>query len=145
MNSDTQGLLAGANPTGQQILKLRRRLKNLNSLISGLREKACQSKDATVLSLLEHACANALSATTQQLAAALGVAVGTVALRLGGPIGHLFYRHPSPTTSYTVAFVVLALFALAAMAGATRLTPEAGGAVRQARGRSAAGPPPRAP
>ena len=93
----------------------------------------------------EMAHANALSATTQQLAAALGVAVGTVALRLGGPIGHLFYRHPSPTTSYTVAFVVLALFALAAMAGATRLTPEAGGAVRQARGRSAAGPPPRAP
>lgn len=64
MNSDTQGLLAGANPTGQQILKLRRRLKNLNSLISGLREKACQSKDATVLGLLEHACANALSATS---------------------------------------------------------------------------------
>ena len=64
MNSDTQSLFPGANPTGQHILKLRRRLKNLNSLISGLREKACETKDATVLSLLEHACANALSATS---------------------------------------------------------------------------------
>jgi EmrB/QacA subfamily drug resistance transporter len=93
----------------------------------------------------EMAHANGLSATTQQLAAALGVAVATVALRLGGPIGRLLYRHPSPTTSYTVAFVVLALFALAAMAGATRLAPDAGGAVRRAPGKSAAGPAPRAP
>jgi MFS family permease len=93
----------------------------------------------------EMAHANGLSATTQQLAAALGVAVATVALRLGGPIGHLLSRHPGPALSYTVAFVVLALFALAAAAGATRLGPDAGSAVRRAQGRSAAGPAPRAP
>ncbi|MGP8206248.1 MAG: MFS transporter [Acidimicrobiales bacterium] len=89
--------------------------------------------------------ANGLSATTQQLAAALGVAVATVALRIGGPIGRLFSPRPGPSTSYTVAFVVMALFALAAAAGATRLGPDAGSAVRRARGRSAAGPAPRAP
>jgi EmrB/QacA subfamily drug resistance transporter len=93
----------------------------------------------------EMAHANGLSATTQQLAAALGVAVATVALRLGGPVGRLFSRHPAPATSYTVAFVVLALFALAAAAGAARLSPDAGSAVRTARGRSAAGPAPRTP
>jgi EmrB/QacA subfamily drug resistance transporter len=89
--------------------------------------------------------ANGLSATTQQLAAALGVALATVALRLGGPIGGVFSRHPGLATSYTVAFVLLALVALTATAGATRLSPDAGNAVRRAGGRSAAGPAPRAP
>ncbi len=89
--------------------------------------------------------ANGLSATTQQLAAALGVAMATVALRIGGPIGRLFSRHPAQTTSYTVAFAVLALFALAALAGATRLGPDVGSAVRRAPGTPAAGPTPSTP
>ena len=38
--------------------------------------------------------ANGLSATTQQLAAALGVALATVALRLGGAVGRLFSGAP---------------------------------------------------
>jgi EmrB/QacA subfamily drug resistance transporter len=93
----------------------------------------------------EMAHANGLSATTQQLAAALGVAMATVALRLGGPIGRLFSPHPAMATSYTVAFVVVAMFALAATAGAARLSPDAGSAVRKDRRRSAAGPAPRSP
>ena len=93
----------------------------------------------------EMAHANGLSATTQQLAAALGVAMATVALRLGGPIGRLFSRHPATATSYTVAFVLMGLIALAATAGATRLSPDAGSAVRRAGGTPAAGPAPRAP
>jgi hypothetical protein len=93
----------------------------------------------------EMAHANGLSATTQQLAAALGVAMATVALRLGGPVGRLFSRHPAAATSYTVAFVVLGLVALTATAGAARLDRDAGSAVRAAGGRSATGPAPRAP
>ena len=93
----------------------------------------------------EMAHANGLSATTQQLAAALGVAMATVALRLGGPAGRLLSGHPVPATSYSVAFVIVGLFALTATAGAARLDPDAGSAVRTARGRPAAGPAPTAP
>jgi hypothetical protein len=74
--------------------------------------------------------ANTLSATSSQLCAGLGVAVATVALRAGLPVSRLFTSHPGAGDAYTVAFVVLALVALAATAGALRLHPEAGDAVR---------------
>jgi hypothetical protein len=74
--------------------------------------------------------ANTLSATSQQLCAGLGVAVATVALRAGEPIARLLSARPSEAAPYTVAFVLLALVALAATAGALRLHPEAGSSVR---------------
>ena len=75
--------------------------------------------------------ANTLNATANQLAAGLGVAAATVALRLGGLIGRLFTGHRvSPGTDYGVAFCLLALGALAATAGALRLPPSTGDAVR---------------
>jgi len=74
--------------------------------------------------------ANTLSATSMQLCAGLGVAVATVALRAGLPVARLFTSHPAAGDAYTVAFVVLALFALTATAGALRLHPESGNAVR---------------
>lgn len=68
--------------------------------------------------------ANTLSATAQQTAAGLGVAVATVALHVGGAL-------TSGTGAYAVAFSVLA--ALAALAGLTavRLPPTAGDALRR--------------
>ncbi|HEY5431223.1 MAG TPA: MFS transporter [Solirubrobacteraceae bacterium] len=73
--------------------------------------------------------ANALQATAQQLSIGLGVPVGAIALRAGGPLGRLL---PGPVTagsSYTVAFLVLAVLALLATAAAVRLHPDAGAAV----------------
>ena len=73
--------------------------------------------------------ANTLQATAQQLSVGLGVPLAAVALRAGGPLGHLL---PGPATSgsaYAVAFLLLALVALTATVGALRLHPEAGSAV----------------
>jgi EmrB/QacA subfamily drug resistance transporter len=75
--------------------------------------------------------ANTLSATSMQLCSGLGVAVATVALRAGVPVGKLFTGHSSPSAAYTVAFIILALIALAATAGAFRIHPEAGSATRR--------------
>ncbi len=72
--------------------------------------------------------ANTLYATTQQLAAGLGVAVATIALHLGDVIfgtGH--------TAPFTFAFLVLAVVAVAPAAGALRLSPNAGDALRSPR------------
>jgi EmrB/QacA subfamily drug resistance transporter len=77
--------------------------------------------------------ANTLSATSQQLCSGLGVAVATIALRAGLPVASLFTAHPGEASAYTVAFVVLAIIALAATAGALRLHPEAGDAIRAVR------------
>jgi EmrB/QacA subfamily drug resistance transporter len=74
--------------------------------------------------------ANTLFATNTQLAAGLGVAVATVALRLGGPLSDLLPGQPGTTGPYTIAFVLLALIALVSTAGALRLHPGAGDAVR---------------
>ncbi|MEU6056103.1 MFS transporter [Streptomyces xanthochromogenes] len=68
--------------------------------------------------------ANALSATANQLGAGLGVAVATVALRLGGAVTG------TPSGSCAVAFCLLGAVCLAATAGALRLRPGAGDAVR---------------
>ena len=65
--------------------------------------------------------ANTLAATSQQLSIGLGVAVATVALRAGLPVGRLLTSHPTQATAYSVAFFVLALIALAA----TRRAPAA--------------------
>jgi MFS family permease len=76
--------------------------------------------------------ANTLSATTGQLAAGFGVAFVTVALRLGGPLSRAA-GHGGTQSAYTVAFLLVALLPLAALAGITRLHPDAGNAARTVR------------
>ena len=74
--------------------------------------------------------ANTLVATTQQLAAGLGVAAATLALRLGGTLD----GRPGPATSqasYSIAFGCLALLPLAAMLGVSRLRRDAGNLARR--------------
>jgi EmrB/QacA subfamily drug resistance transporter len=73
--------------------------------------------------------ANTLSATAQQLAAGLGVAAATLALRLGGALGSQLGPGTRPT-SYSIAFLLLALLPLAAILGVTRLHRDAGNAAR---------------
>jgi len=80
--------------------------------------------------------ANTLQATNQQLAFGLGVALGALCLRAGGPIGDLLPGSAGEETAYSVAFVLLALFSLVAAAGALRLPPGAGDQVRVRRGSS---------
>ncbi|HEY3483242.1 MAG TPA: MFS transporter [Streptomyces sp.] len=78
--------------------------------------------------------ANTLNATAGQMAAGLGVAAAAVALRLGDPIGRLITGHPTrqgSSVAYGVAFCLLALAALAAVAGAVRLHPTTGDAIRR--------------
>jgi EmrB/QacA subfamily drug resistance transporter len=74
--------------------------------------------------------ANALNATANQMAAGLGIAAATVALRTGAPIADHLLGRTSPAMAYGVAFCLLALAALAAMAGAARLHPGTGDALR---------------
>ncbi|MEE4545313.1 MFS transporter [Streptomyces sp. V4-01] len=78
--------------------------------------------------------ANTLNATANQMAAGLGVAATTVALRAGGPLGHALFGRTSPGLSYGIAFCLMAPAALAAAAGAFRLHPGAGDALRGGRG-----------
>ncbi|MFI6489663.1 MFS transporter [Streptomyces sp. NPDC050564] len=68
--------------------------------------------------------ANALLATSHQLAAGLGVAIVTVALRGGAALTD------GPRSAYAVAFVALGVLCLLPTAGALRLHPTAGDAVR---------------
>jgi EmrB/QacA subfamily drug resistance transporter len=75
--------------------------------------------------------ANTLQATANQMAAGLGVAAATVALRVGGPIADGLLGRTSQALSYGIAFCLLALAALAAMTGAARLHPGAGDALRR--------------
>ncbi|WP_329563197.1 MFS transporter [Kitasatospora sp. NBC_01266] len=84
--------------------------------------------------------ANTLGATTTQLAAGLAIAVATVALRLGGPLGRLLPGPQTGSTAYTVAFGLLALAALAATVSALRLSSQAGDTVRSSRPAAAAVP-----
>jgi EmrB/QacA subfamily drug resistance transporter len=76
--------------------------------------------------------ANALSATAQQLAAGLGVAAATIALRLGGPVSRAL-GSGSLQTDYTIAFLLIALLPLAALPGIIRMHREAGSAAHTAR------------
>ncbi|MFE1286101.1 MFS transporter [Streptomyces sp. NPDC058751] len=68
--------------------------------------------------------ANALLATSHQLAAGLGIAVATVALRGGAALTD------GARPAYAVAFVVLGALCLPATVGALRLHPGAGDAAR---------------
>jgi MFS family permease len=83
--------------------------------------------------------ANALSATVGQLSAGLGVAFVAVALRLGGPVAGALGQSGTQS-AYTVAFLLVALLPLAALAGITRLHPDAGSAARTVRVPSEAEP-----
>ncbi len=74
--------------------------------------------------------ANTLAATNQQLSAGLAVALATVALRLGIPLGRLLPGAPTTRSAFTIAFALLAAVALAAGAVASRLDSNAGGDVR---------------
>jgi EmrB/QacA subfamily drug resistance transporter len=77
--------------------------------------------------------ANTLQAINQQLAFGLGVALGAVFLRAGGPIGDLLPGGPGAETAYSVAFVLLAAVSLVATVGALRLPPGAGDQIRARR------------
>ncbi len=74
--------------------------------------------------------ANTLSATANQMAAGLGVAAATVALRVGSPLTRSLLGHTSPALAYGSAFFLLSLGALAAAAGAVRLPATAGNVLR---------------
>ena len=74
--------------------------------------------------------ANTLQATNQQLAFGLGVTLGAVFLRAGGPIGDLLLPSAGREAAYSVAFVLLALVSLVAAAGALRLPARAGDHIR---------------
>jgi EmrB/QacA subfamily drug resistance transporter len=74
----------------------------------------------------EMAGANTLAATTQQLAAGLGVAGGALALRVGGQLA-------AGVGAYRVAFGVLAACLLICVVEVLRLAPDAGDAVSRAR------------
>ncbi len=75
--------------------------------------------------------ANTLNATATQTAAGLGVAAAPVALRIGSPLTHHLLGHTSPALSYSAAFALLALPALAATTNATRLPATAGDVLRR--------------
>ena len=77
--------------------------------------------------------ANAIFATAFQVCAGLAIAVSTIALRAGGPLGHLLPGTPDARSAYTVAFLILALFALCVTGTALRMHPDAGARVRQVR------------
>jgi EmrB/QacA subfamily drug resistance transporter len=73
--------------------------------------------------------ANTLQATAQQLAVGLGVPVGAVALRAGGALDGVLPGTTTVVSPYSVAFLLLAIIALAGTVGALRLHPDAGAAV----------------
>ncbi|MCW2526234.1 MAG: major facilitator superfamily 1, partial [Pseudonocardiales bacterium] len=75
--------------------------------------------------------ANALQATAQTLAAGLGVAVGAIAVRAGGPIASALSIGDSPRFAYLVGFILIALLTLGATAQAIRIDPTVGDAVRR--------------
>jgi EmrB/QacA subfamily drug resistance transporter len=76
--------------------------------------------------------ANTLSATIQQLTIGLGVAIGALALRVGGPLSdHLGLT--SSSGAFTVAFVLIAGLALIAVVESALLASHAGAELRSAR------------
>ncbi len=77
--------------------------------------------------------ANTLVVTVQQLSASWGVAVGAIALRVGGPISSLFGGAASVHSAYTVAFILIACLTLLAAAEALRMHPSAGDVLRGGR------------
>ena len=76
--------------------------------------------------------ANTLQATVQQLSAGFGVAVATIFLQLGNPLGRLLPGAETASSAYVVAFLLLALLSLLAAGAALRLHPSAGNVLRRA-------------
>jgi hypothetical protein len=70
--------------------------------------------------------ANTLSAAIVQLSSGLGVAIGALALRLGGPLAGLVDLSGGRTAPFSVAYVVLALIALVPLVEAVLLPGDAG-------------------
>jgi EmrB/QacA subfamily drug resistance transporter len=108
------------------------------ALISGVARSAALTVYNTVgLAEMDPALmrdANTLAATTTQLASGLAIAAATIALRVGGPLGRMLPATATGKTAYTVAFLLLALVALAATTQALRLHPHAGDSARTRRG-----------
>lgn len=88
--------------------------------------------------------ANALSSTAQQLATGMVVAFAALALRAADPLDPLVGLR-RPAAPYQVAFMLLALLPLAAVAEAVRLAPDAGSSVSGSPPAHPAGPPRRVP
>ncbi len=89
--------------------------------------------------------ANTLQATAQQLAVGLGVPLGAVAIRAGGPLAGALPGATTVASPYNVAFLLLALVALVGTAAALRLHPDAGAAVTRRPGVTPAAVIPRDP
>ena len=70
--------------------------------------------------------ANTLSAAIVQLSSGLGVAIGALALRLGGPLAGLVDLSGGRTAPFSVAYIVLALIALVPLVEAVLLPVDAG-------------------
>ena len=62
------------------------------------------------------------------------MAVAAEALRAGEPLGELLPGRSEPAATYSAALVIIAVVALAACAGATRLHAAAGDVLRVPRG-----------
>jgi EmrB/QacA subfamily drug resistance transporter len=73
--------------------------------------------------------ANTLQATAQQLSVGLGPSLGAIALRAGGPLGHLLPGAADVRSAYSAAFLLLALLALSATVAALRMAADAGASV----------------
>jgi Na+/melibiose symporter-like transporter len=70
--------------------------------------------------------ANTLSATIQQLTIGLGVAIGALALRLAPPIAGWTGLAIDSSNEFRIAFLLIALLALLAVAESALLAPQAG-------------------
>jgi EmrB/QacA subfamily drug resistance transporter len=77
--------------------------------------------------------ANTLQATAQQLSVGLGPALGAIALRVGGPLGHLLPGPVQPRSAYAVGFLLLCGVALTATVAAWRIPTDAGSSVTRRR------------
>ena len=73
--------------------------------------------------------ANALSSTVFQVTVGMGVAIGALALRLGGPLSRAVGWAGDPAGAFRVAFLTMAALALVAVVDTWRLAPDAGAAV----------------
>ncbi len=78
--------------------------------------------------------ANVLFSTVQTMAIGLGVAVGALAVRLGGPLDRLFGGQGTGVAPYALAFVLVGLVPLVAVAESIRLPRDAGASLAVRRG-----------
>ncbi len=73
--------------------------------------------------------ANTVHATAQEFGAGLGVAVGALLVRLGGPLSQVWGASGGPAAAYHLAFVALAVLLLLPLAEAAALPGSAGRSV----------------